>query len=34
MQDETFGVGENIILEGDEGDKIYFITSGRVAVIH
>eukprot|EP00347_Sterkiella_histriomuscorum_P023751 403333513 len=34
MQPQTFGVGENIILEQEDGDRIYFITSGKVCVLH
>jgi CRP-like cAMP-binding protein len=34
MQAQNFGVGEDIIIEKEDGDKIFFIVSGRVAVLH
>ncbi|CDW79507.1 UNKNOWN [Stylonychia lemnae] len=44
MKSQTFGVGENVIMvdififidfqENEEGDKIFFITRGKVCVLH
>lgn len=34
MQGETFSVGENVIMEGEDGDKLFFISTGKVCVLH
>jgi CRP-like cAMP-binding protein len=33
MQDRTYGLGEDIIVQGEKGDYYYIIKSGRVAVL-
>jgi CRP-like cAMP-binding protein len=33
MENEEYGAGSDIIVEGKQNDKIYFIEEGRVAVI-
>ena len=34
MTQESFTQDDNIIVEGEHGGKIYFITTGKVAMLH
>ena len=34
LSKKRYSVGENIVVEKDMGDEIFFIESGRVALVH
>jgi CRP-like cAMP-binding protein len=34
MEKITCVAGENVIMEGEEGSKIFFIESGKLCVLH
>lgn len=34
LKKKTYAIDENLLIEGDNGDEIFFIVSGRVAIIH
>lgn len=34
LKRETFSMDENVFLEGDEGDCLYYMCSGKISIIH